>query len=199
MSYVAQKVRTRYVVGRGKNLRYVSPGTSGARQVNEKSEDYYGFWKDEHGKKKCIRFRNCRDREAAQMLLTDHLRKLSRAEAGIGPHPDQERNASQVELEGHLRAYLKSLRDKGRAEQYVKNVERQCRFVFQGLGARVLGDLKRERLREFLESLQTRARGAAGACVPNAPRRRTGSPPVPSPPGSLPLTSRRSLPIRWLA
>jgi integrase len=63
-----------------------------------------------------------------------------------------------------LQVYLKSLRDKERAEQYVRNVERQCRFVFQGLGARVLGDLRRERLREFLESLPTRARGARGAC-----------------------------------
>src|SRR5262249_34450132 len=124
----------------------------------------YGFWYDASGHKKCIRFPNCRDKEAARQLLHEHLKQLSYWAAGMDVHPDQKSGEGQVELEVHLQAYLKSLRDRDRGDHHVKSVGRKCRFIFAELGARVLGDLKRERLQTLLEGLQIKTRGRSGPC-----------------------------------
>jgi hypothetical protein len=110
MAFVARKVRTRYVIGSGKKIKFVAKGTPGARQIQEKSRDYYGFWINGAGKKESVRFRNCREKAAAQVELNDHLKRLNLHKAGLAPHPKDQAVWEQTPIEIHLQAYLTQLR-----------------------------------------------------------------------------------------
>jgi integrase len=154
MAYVAKKVRTRYVIGEGKKAKVVPKGTPGAKKKRVKSDDYYGFWLTDGGRKESVRFNNCRDKAAAQGLLHKHLKELALHWADLGPHPKEARAASGTPIEEHFQAYLKHLRDLGRADRYVAEVERQAREVFAGVGAGVLADLTPEKVHAFLSVLR---------------------------------------------
>src|SRR5262249_35183968 len=132
--------------------RYVPKGTPGAVAVTEKSRDYYGFW-FEGGKKRSIRFANCNDRDAARSRLTKHLKALGRRAEGLEADVCEGRDGKEVPLEERLEAYTDELRKRGRSERYIAEVERQARFVFAGVGAKVLGDLKAEKVHEFVFGL----------------------------------------------
>jgi integrase len=153
MAYVAKKVRTRYVLEVGKKKKFVPKGTPGAKRKLFKSDDYYGFWATDGGRKESVRFRNCRDKAAAQGLLHKHLRELALHRADLGPHPREAKAAAGTPIEEHFQAYLRHLRELGRADRYVAEVERQAREVFTGVGAGVLADLTPEKVHPYLSVL----------------------------------------------
>jgi hypothetical protein len=154
MAYVARKVRTRYVIGSGRGEKLVPKGTPGARKKRIKSGDYYGFWVNDAGRKESVRFRNCRDKAAAQGLLHAHLKGLALYQAGLAPHPREAKSAGETPVEEHLQAYLQHLRDRGRADRYVSEVGRQAREVVKAVGAEVLADLTPARISGLLSGLR---------------------------------------------
>ena len=161
MSYVAKKVRTRYVVGQGKSKRYVAKGTPGARRVKVTSRDYHGFWIGDGGKKECVRFKNCPEKQAADVRLREHLRKLALHEAGLGPHPKKVFAWEESSIDGHLQAYLQHLRTapldgEPRSARYIAEVERQVRAVCEGVGATVMRELTADKVSKYLSQLAPR-------------------------------------------
>jgi integrase len=155
MGYVARKVRTRWVVDTAQGPRRAEKGTPGARAVKEKSREWYGFWYEEGGggappQKRSIRFKNCREKAAAKVLLSEHLKRLVRRKAGL----EVERPAAAAgPVEGHLQSYLADLRKRGKAARYASEVERQARRVLDGVGARSLADLDAGAVQRFIDGM----------------------------------------------
>ena len=170
MAFVARKVRTRYVIGSGKKIKFVPKGTSGARHLKERSRDFYGFWLNDGGQKQSVRFKNCREKAAAQVALNDHLKRLNLHKAGLAPHPKDQAVWEQTPIEIHLQAYLTQLRVNERSERYVSEVERQATAVFKGVGAKVMADLTADKVTTWLGGLK---HGADASRAPSARTRDT--------------------------
>lgn len=150
MASIRRKIFTFWVLPNGQR---VPANTPGAKKQTQKSQDFYGFWTNEAGREQQIRFKNCRDRKAAQILLADHLKRLAREAAGLDiPLPDR------LPYQEHLRSYVQELQARKRNDEYIGKIRRHVDFLMAKLKLIYLEDVKAAEVRALLLGKDVSAR-----------------------------------------
>jgi integrase len=152
MAHLGKVHRTRYVVGTGKDRRYVSKGTAGAKRINEESEKWYAIFVE--GTQK-TRVPLAKDKTAAQAMFADLIRQRERQDAGLISPFVQHTSRSAKD---HVADYMDALKSAGVTEKHHREKDRQLHAVLAGCDSKTLAGLTTDKVNRFLTGLTCSAR-----------------------------------------
>ena len=150
MAHLFKPTIVRYRLPDGK---VVPKGTPGARKVRERTDKWYGNYRDADDAWKRVPL--CADKEAAKTMLRELHRKAQREAAGDVDHFAEHRKR---QLAAHLDDYTQFLSDKGNVEEHVSRTTAQIKAILDGCGFKRMADLNPSRLVEFLADLRKAGR-----------------------------------------
>jgi integrase len=129
---------------------WITRKDASGRKVREKSQKWYGQFKDSDGR--TVRKPLCEDKTAAQALLTEEVRKANRIAAGIiDKFEDQRKRPLAV----HLDEFEASLRHKGCTPRHVLLLMSRVRRIVTGCKFQMIRDLEGSAVERFLAKLKT--------------------------------------------
>lgn len=145
---------TRYVDENGKRVRKSTPG---ARRIETESKKWYGEYTDEKGETHRVPL--ARDKSAAQLLLSEHVRKCELRQAGL---VDPFEKHQKTPLTKHIDEYETHLKAKGNTEKHASQTAKRIRKLTSGCGFMWLRDIDASRVEDWLDQRQrTHARFSA--------------------------------------
>jgi integrase len=144
MAWLQKKIITRWMDRKGDR---VPKGTPGAKRVREKSDKWYGCWKE--GTRK-VMVPLATDKDAAQTMLADLLRNRERGQAGlVDPHKEH----LDRPLADHVTDYMAVVRATTGSDQHQKETARILGVFIRGSRASVLRDLTADRVSRYLAGM----------------------------------------------
>ncbi len=133
--------------------KVVPKGTPGARKVKERTEKWYGNYRD--ADEIWTRVPLCADKEAAKTMLRELHRKAQREAAGDVDHFAEHRKRPLAE---HVDDYTRFLTGKGNVEEHVARTTAQIKAILDGCGFKRMADVNPSRVVEFLADLRKAGR-----------------------------------------
>ena len=136
----------RYVDAAGKQ---VSKATPGARRIRKKSQTWWGRFRGGEGKVRRVSLSD--DRETAETLLADRVKRARREEAGDTDPFEQHRNRP---LTKHLDDFLTHLNAKGDTHGHGKQTISRVSAILAGCGFEKIGDISAAHVSAFLADMR---------------------------------------------
>lgn len=129
----------------------VTTGNDGTDRVVIEAATYTAKYRDSDGVVREVST-GCRDKQAAQAILTELERQAERTRAGIVTDAE---NAAAVHaastIAGHLESYLRSLSAAGRSHRHVTDTDRLARTIVNECHWRTLRDIDAEAAETWLD------------------------------------------------
>jgi integrase len=145
---------TRYRLPDGK---IVPKGTAGAKKSKEKSEKWYGEYRDAQGTLRRVAL--CKDKAAAQTKLYENETRAERQSVGRIDRYDEH---GRCHLTRHVEDFEQQLVADGDTPAHVQQTISRLRAVFNGCGFTRLGDLSASRAATWLHAARQRPAVIAG-------------------------------------
>jgi hypothetical protein len=156
----------------------VTTGEDGSQRIVTESATYYAKYRDHAGAVQVVPTK-CRDRQAAERVLSDLEREAERIRAGVVTVPELDRAAhTRAPVQTAIDAYLTYMESAGQTPAHIAERKRQLARLVRDCGFGTLADLKREALEAWLVK-QARAGmgpGPGTATSSPSPRSPTGAP-----------------------
>jgi integrase len=115
---------------------YTTTDPKTGRKVRKRSPKWYGQYVDEMGIRQRVPLSE--NKTAAQQMLNELVRKAELAKVGIVDRFEAFRN---LPLTAHLADYRLHLEAKNNDARYISQAEAHCNAIFDGTGAKYIGDL----------------------------------------------------------
>lgn len=147
MARIFKPVVTEYVDDNGRRARKSTPEV---RKVRREAAKYYGEYRDADGRLRRVPLST--DRDAAQAMLADLLRRAERTKAGlIDPHEAHHHRR----LHEHVADFRAHLTASGNDTRYVSERIKKIQRMIDGCGFRFIRDLATRRVEDFLAGLRS--------------------------------------------
>ena len=124
---------------------YIHTDPATGKRTKRKLRKWYVKYRDANG---CIqKVPGYTDREATKALETELQRKAARRQVGMtDPHEEHHKRP----LAEHLEDYRRHMEAKNNCSEHITQSIAHCRAVFEGIAARVIGDLDADRVAAWL-------------------------------------------------
>lgn len=126
------------------------------RKVKTKSKKFWGRFRDASGQEKRVPLAT--DRNAAQAMLNELVKKAERRAAGVSdPLEDQVKRPIAL----HLKDYQQYLRDKGNTDDYILHTIHRVDACLTACRFKTIGEISASRVQAFLGDLRRQGFGIA--------------------------------------
>ena len=141
----------RWKDGKGKTrTASVTTGQDGSPRIVVQSGKWLAKYRDGSGIVREVST-GCKDKGAAQSVLTELERRAELVRAGVmTTAEDSASDCQSTPIEGHLDAYIQSLKAAGRSNRHITETKRQATQIASDCGFRSLGNIEAVRVEAWL-------------------------------------------------